>query len=154
MTKNVQMTIELHSFHIVARLCSKSKLGFSSTWSENFQMYKLDLVKAEELEIKLSIYADNRKSKGIPKEHLLLLQWEYQITLPAFWETCIQVKRQQLELDMEQWTGSKIGKKYIIKAVYFHPVYLINMQGTSYKILGWMTYKIESRLLGEISIIY
>ena len=52
--KNVQITVQLHSFHILARLCSKSfKLCFSSTWTENFQMYKLDLEKAGEAEIKL-----------------------------------------------------------------------------------------------------
>ena len=50
-------------------------------------------------------------------------RWEYQIILPASWETCIQVKKQQLELDMEQWAGSKLGKEYI-KAVYRHPAYL------------------------------
>ena len=48
---------------------------------------------------------------------------EYQITLPASWETCIQVKKQKLEPDMEQYTGSKLGKEYI-KAVYCHPAYL------------------------------
>ena len=49
--------------------------------------------------------------------------WEYQTTLLASWETCMQVKKQQLELDIEQWTGSKLGKEYV-KAVYCHPVYL------------------------------
>ena len=44
--------------------------------------------------------------------------WEYQITLPVSWESCVQVKKQQLEPDREQWTGSKLGKEYI-KAVYF-----------------------------------
>ena len=52
-----------------------------------------------------------------------LKRWEYQTTWPASWETCIQVKKQQLELDVEQQTGSKLGKEYI-KAVYCHPVYL------------------------------
>ena len=51
-----------------------------------------------------------------------LKRWEYQNTLPVSWETGMQVKRQQLELDVEQWTGSKLGKKYI-KAVYSHPVF-------------------------------
>ena len=46
-----------------------------------------------------------------------LKRWEYQTTLPASWETCMQVKKQQLELGMEQWTGSKLGKVYV-KAVY------------------------------------
>ena len=60
----------------------------------------------------------------------------------------MQVKKQQLELNMEQWTGSKLGKEYI-KAVYCHPVYLTYMQSTSCKMLGWMKHKLESRLLGE-----
>ena len=63
-------------------------------------------------------------------------------------EKSMQVKKQQLEPDMEQQTGSKLGKEYI-KAVYCHPVY---MQNTSCKMLGWMKHKLESRLLGEISI--
>ena len=63
----------------------------------------------------------------------------------------MQVKKQQLELDMEQQTGSKSGKEYI-KVTYFHPAYLTYMQSTSCKILGWMKHKLESRLLGEISI--
>ena len=53
-----------------------------------------------------------------------LKRWEYQISLPASWETCIQVKKQQLEPDMEQRTGSRLGKEYI-KAVYCHSGYLI-----------------------------
>ena len=63
----------------------------------------------------------------------------------------MQVKKQQLKLDMEQQTGSKLGKEYI-EAVYFHPVYLIYMQSTSWEMLGWMKHKQKSRLLGEISI--
>ena len=63
----------------------------------------------------------------------------------------MQVKKQQLELDMEQWTGSKSGKEYI-KAVYCHPAYLTYMQSTSCEMLGWMKHKLESRLPGEISI--
>ena len=59
------------------------------------------------------------------------------------------VKKQQLELDMEQWTGSKVGKEYD-KAVYCHPAYLTYMQSTSCEMLGWMTHKLESRLPGEI----
>ena len=64
----------------------------------------------------------------------------------------MQVKKQQLELDMEQQTGSKLGKEYI-KAVYYHPACLSYMQSRSCETLGWMKHKLESRLLGEISII-
>ena len=63
----------------------------------------------------------------------------------------LQVKKQQLELDMEQQTGSKLEKEYI-KAVFCHPVYLTYMQSTSCEMLGWMKYKLESGLPGEISI--
>ena len=62
----------------------------------------------------------------------------------------MQVKKQQLEPDMEQRTGSKMRKDYI-KAVCCHPAYLMNMQSTSCKNLGWMKHKLESRLPGEIS---
>ena len=60
-------------------------------------------------------------------------------------------KKQQLEQDMEQCTGSKLGKEYI-KAVYCHPAYLTSVQSTSYEMLGWMKHKLESTLPGEISI--
>ena len=63
----------------------------------------------------------------------------------------MQVKKQQLELDMEQQTGSKLGKEYI-KGVYCHPAYLTYMQSTSREMPGWMKHKLESRLPGEISI--
>ena len=63
----------------------------------------------------------------------------------------MQVRKQQLELDMEQQTGSKSGKEYS-KAVYYHPAYLTYMQSTSCEMLGWMKHTLESRLPGEISI--
>ena len=113
----------------------------------------------------------NRKSKTVPEKHLLLLywlcqrlwpcasqqtgkffkRWEYQPTLPASWEICVQVKKQQLEPDMEQWIGSKSAKEYD-KTVYYHSVYLIYMQSTSCEMLGWMKHKLESRFPWEISI--
>ena len=63
----------------------------------------------------------------------------------------MQVRKQQLELDMEQQTGSKLEKEYV-KAVYCHPAYLTYMQSTSREMLGWMKHKLESRLPGEISV--
>ena len=78
-------------------------------------------------------------------------RWEYQTTLTASWEICIQVKKPHLEPDMEQWTGSKLGKEYV-KAVYCHPACLTYMENTSCEILGWMKHKLESRLPGEILI--
>ena len=63
----------------------------------------------------------------------------------------MKVKKQQLELDMEQWTDSKLRKKYI-KDVYRHSPYLTSLQSTSCEMPGWMNPKLESRLPGEISI--
>ena len=79
------------------------------------------------------------------------MRWEYQTILPASWETYMQVKKEQLELDVEQWIGSKLGKEYV-KSVYCHPAYLTSMQSTSCKLPEWMKYKLESRLPREISI--
>ena len=74
--------------------------------------------------------------------HKLLLKWPpVKTTWSASWEICIQVKKQQLELDMEQLTGSKSGKEYV-KAVYCHPAYLTYMS-TSWEMLGWMKHKLE-----------
>ena len=64
---------------------------------------------------------------------------------------CMQVKKQQLELEMEQQTGSKSGKEYV-KAVYCYPAYLTYMQSMLCEMWDWMKHKLESRLLGEISI--
>ena len=58
-----------------------------------------------------------------------LKRWEHQITLPVSWETCVWIKKQELEWDMEQWTGSKLGKEYN-KAVYCHPAYLTYIQSS------------------------
>ena len=81
----------------------------------------------------------------------ILKEMGIQIPLPTSLGTCIQVKKQQLEPDMEQQTGSTLGKEYV-EAVYCHPVYLTDMQNISYEMLGWMKCKLKSRLPGEISI--
>ena len=65
-------------------------------------------------------------------------------------EKHMKIRKQQLVLDMEQQTGSKLGKEYI-KAVYFHPAYLTNMQNALCEMLSWMYHKLESRLLGDIA---
>ena len=70
-------------------------------------------------------------------------RWEYQTTWPASWEIYMQVKKQQLELDMEQQTGCKSGKEYA-KAVYCYPAYLTSIQSTSWEMLDWMKHKPES----------
>ena len=105
-----------------------SKPGFNSMWTVNFQMVKLDLEKAEEPEIKLPASAGSLKKQEssrktstcalltMPKPLTVWItincgkfwkRWEYQTTWPASWETCMNVRKQQLELDMEQQTGSK-----------------------------------------------
>ena len=133
---------------------------------------QLDLEKAEEPEIKLptsdGLSKKQESSRKISTPALLTMpkpmtvwittncgkfwkRWEYQTTWPTSREICVQIKNQQLELDMEQQTGYKSGKEYI-KAVYCHPAYLTYMQSTSCEMLDWMKHKLESRLLGEISI--
>ena len=127
--KNAQTTAQLHSSHTLVKKCSKfSKPGFSNTWTMNFQMFKLVLEKAEEPEIKLPTSAGlSKKQESSRKTSISALlttpkpltvwitincgkfwkRWEYQTTWPASWEICMQVRKQQLELDMEQQTGSK-----------------------------------------------
>ena len=129
MPKSAQTTAQLHSSHTLVKWCLKfSKPGFSNTWTVNFQMFKLVLEKAEEPEIKLPTstgswkkQASSRKTSvsallTVPKPLTVWMtincgkfwkRWEYQTTWPASWETCMQVRKQQLELDMEQQTGSK-----------------------------------------------
>ena len=91
------------------------------------------------------------KAFDFPKESCgkFLKKWEYQATWPVSWEICMQAKKQQLELDMKQQTGSKLGKEYN-KAVYCHSAFLTYMQSTSFKMPGWVNHKLESRLPGEI----
>ena len=134
-----------------------------STWTGNFQMFKLVLEKAEEPEIKLPTSTRSWKKQEssrktsisalltMPKPLTVWItinhgkffkRWEYQTTWPASWETYMQVKKQQLEPDMEQWTGSKLGKEYI-KSVYYHPAYLTSMQRTSCEMLGWVKHMLE-----------
>ena len=80
-----------------------------------------------------------------------LKRWEYQTTLPVSWDFCVQVKKQQLELDMEQQTGSKLGKEYV-KAVYCHPAYLTYMQSTSVGNAGLDEAHAGIKIVGEVSI--
>ena len=126
----------------------------------NFQMFKLDLEKAEEPEIKLpTSIGSSKKQRQFQKNiYFCFTDYaksfdyvEYQTTWPASWEICMQVRKQQLELDMEQQTASKLGKEYV-KAVYCHPAYLTCMMTTSWEMPDWMKHKLELRLPGEISI--
>ena len=137
----------------------------------NFQMFKLVLEKAEEPEIKLPTSAESSKKQEssrktsisalltMPKPLTVWIttnyekffkRWEYPTTWPASWEICMQVKKQQIESDMERLIGSKSGKEYI-KMVYCHLAYLTYMQSTSCEMLGWMNHNLESRFLGQIS---
>ena len=125
-SKNVKLP---HSCtHLTCYKNSFSKQVFNSTWTVKFYMLKLDLENSEEPGIKLPTSTGSQKSKRIPEIHLLMLYWtyknfdcglqqtvenlqrlEYQTILPSFWEICMQVKKQQLELNMDQKTGSKSG---------------------------------------------
>ena len=97
-------------------------------------MFELDLEKADSTWL-----ADEKEVDG-----LLLERWEYQTILPVSWETCMQVKEQQLEPRMEQLIGSRSRKEYD-RAVCCHPVCLTYMLSTSWEMPGWMSYKLESR---------
>ena len=131
-------------------------------------MFKLVLGKAEEPEIKLPTSIGSSKKQESSRKtstsallttpnplivwittncEQFLKRWEYQTTLLASWETYMQVKEQQLEPDMEQQTGSNLGKEYV-KTVYCHPAYLTYMRSTSCEMPDWMKHKLESRLPG------
>ena len=127
--KNFQIIAQLQSFHVLAKLCSKSlKLGFSGIWTENFQMYKLGLEKAEEPEIQLPTLAGSQTKQRNSRKNIYFCFIDYAkafecVNHNKLWKilkktgipdhltcllrTCMQVRKQQLELDMEQQTGSK-----------------------------------------------
>ena len=136
-------------------------------------MFKVDLEKAEEPEIKLPTFVGSSQKQESSRKHLLYwlhqslwLCWSQQTvekssrvrnTRPPYLPPeksvflCLtQVKKWQLEPDMEQLTSSRLGKEYI-RAVYCHPVYLTYMQSTSWEMPDWMKHRLESRFLGEIS---
>ena len=153
MPKNAQTTIQLAFISHVRKVMLK----ILRAWLQQYMNHELldvqaGFTKAKESEIKLWTTAGSLKKQKIPEKHLFLLywlcqsfmtvwiatkcgkfwkRWEYQTTWLASWETCKQVRKQQLELVMEQ-TGSKLGKEYV-KAVYCHPAYLTYMQSTSWK---------------------
>ena len=133
-------------------------------WTVNFKMLKLDLEMAEEPGIKLPAsigslkkQESSRKTSTSPSLTVLkplavwiiaicakfLERWEYHTTLPASWEICIQVKKQLLELGMEQRTDSKLKKEYVM-VVYCHLAYVTYMQSPSWEMLDWMKHKLES----------
>ena len=142
---NAKECLNYHTIAFIShtsKVCSKfSKPGLNGTWTMNFQIFRLDFEKAEEPEIKLpTSVGSSRKQESYRRTSTSALlttpkpltAWittncgkflkrrEYQTTWPASWEICVQVQKQQLELDMEQQTGSKLEKEYV-KAVYCHP---------------------------------
>ena len=135
----------------------------------NLQMFKLDLEKAKEPEIKLPTSTRSLKNQESSRRNIYLRHIDYakffdcvdhnklwkilkEIDhLTCLWEICIQVKKQQLELDIKQQTGSKLIKEYI-DAVFCQPAYLTYTQSASCEMPDWMKHKQESRLPGGISI--
>ena len=120
--------IQLYSFHILVRLCSKScKLGFSSAWTKNFQS-KLGFEEVEDPEIKLPASTGSRRKQGNSRKTSIsalwttlkplcgsqhtgkfLKRWDFLTTLPVYWETCMWTRKQQLEPDMEQLVQNRKG---------------------------------------------
>ena len=146
-------------------------MGFSITWTENFQMFKLGLEKTRGTRDQIAnIHWINRKqgnsrktstsvSLTMPKPLTLwittncgklLKRWEYQTILPVSWEACMWVKKQQLEPCMEQVIGSGLRKEYtgMPSVTLFILTYMLSK---SWAVPSWMSYKLESRLPGEIS---
>ena len=135
-------------------------------------MYKLDFEEAVEPEIKLPTFGGSQRKQGNSRKtstsaSLTMLKplivwittncrkflknlkrWEYQTSLPVSWETCMPVKKQQLEPDREQQfkIGEEVCQDYILSPCLFNYV-----RSTSYEILGWLTHKLKARLPGEIS---
>ena len=139
MPKNVQIFTQLQLFHMLAKLWSKSfKLGFSSTWNENFQMYNLDLEKAEEPEIKLSSFAETKKKQRNSKttssfasltmlklltvDHNKLWNILEEMGIPDHLTCLLRNLYTELEAivrtGLEQRTGSKLGKEYYSSRLY------------------------------------
>ena len=172
MPKKAQTTAQLYSSHasnimlkiLQARLqqyvnheLSDVQTGFRKGRGTRSQIANICWIieKAREFQKKTSISALLTMPKALtvwitPNCGKFFKRWEYQTTCPASWEICMQVRKQQLEWDMEQQTGSKHEKEYIKQ--YCHPAYLTYMQSTSCQMKGWRKHKLDSRLLGEISI--
>ena len=176
---NVKKCSDYHTIALISHTskeCSKfSKLDFYSTWTENFQMLKVDFEKAEEPDIKLptsvgSLKKQENSRKASTSVSLTMLKpltgseqtgnflgrCEYQTTWPASLEICNLYAGQEATVrtrltGLLDSFGFKLGKEYV-KAVYCHPAYLTYMQSTSCKMLGWMKPKLESRLLDEVSV--
>ena len=122
----------------------ETKPSLTASWIK-FHHYELDILFNRSFSLGgTNCYYLHKQNCG-----KFLKRWEYQTTWPASWETYMQARKQQLELDPENQTGSKQGNEYV-KAVYCHPAYLTSMQNTSWEMLDWMKHKLESRLLVKI----
>ena len=144
-------------FHMMYSACKLNKQGDNvQPWHTPFPIWKQSTVPCPVLPVASSKKRDSSRKTSIsalltmPKPLTVwittncgkfLKRWDYQTTIPASWETCMQVRKQQLELDMKQQTVSKLGKEYV-KAVYCHPAYLTYMPSTSWETLGWMKHKL------------
>ena len=163
MPKNAQTTTQLHSSHMLAKYCSKfSKPGFNSTWTENFQMLKLDLEKTEEPEIKFPTSTGSLKKEGKFQKTIFCFI-EYAIAFDCvnhnkWWKilkemgildhlTCL-LRNLYVGQEATVRTGHgttdcfQIGKG-VCQGCYCHHVYLAYMQSTSCEMLGWMKHKLE-----------
>ena len=163
MPKNVQTTGQLCSFHMVARLQQdmKRELPDVQAWfrkgrGTRDQIANIHWIIKKSRKFKKIIYlcfTDYTKALTVwitMNSEKFLKWWENHYILPVSWETSVKVKKKKLELDMEQLTGSNLGKEYD-KAVYCHPACLFYMKSTSCKMPGWMNHKLESIMLGVIS---
>ena len=156
MPKNAQITTQLHSSHKLASkaqnspsqastVCepwpSRGQARFRKGRETRDQIANIHWIIEKAREFQKNIYfcfTDYAKPFYCVDHNKLWKfwkRWEYQTTWPASWEICMQVEKQQLKLDMEQQTGSKLGEEYV-KAVYCHPAYLTYMQSTSWETLG------------------
>ena len=159
---------------MLARECSKSfNLDFSSTWTEKFQMYKLDLEKAEEPEPQLLTSVGSlKKQKSSRKTSTSALMTTLKSLIDCvdhnkLWKILKEMEipdhltflLRNLCAGQESTVRTRYGTtdwlqtgRWIHRGWYCHPVYLTDMQSTSCEMLGWMKHKLESRLLGEVSI--
>ena len=151
--KNVR-SIKLKKRNILKIMLKFFKLGFNSMWIENFQMFRLDLEKAEESEIKLPTSSGSQKKQENSRKTSTSVSVtrlkSFTVWITTNWNILkemglpdhliwllrnLYADQETTELDIEQQTGSKLGKDYV-RAIYSHPAYLNSMQSTSWKILG------------------
>ena len=171
MPKNVQTNAQLPSSHMLAKECSKfSKPGFNTMWTENFQMFKLDLEKAEEPEIKLSTWWIIEKAREFQKNIYFRLI-HYAKTFDCVDHNKLEILKEMgipdhltcllrnLYTGQEATVRTRHGttdwfqiEKGVWQGCICHPAYLTYIQSISCEMLGWMKYSLESRLLEEISI--